>query len=106
MLLFRSFELGAILRKKIIVVLVLLLIAFSIVEIWVVNRLSTYGEQISQLEETRTNYVLENQVLQNQIDSASSLGEIEEAVKIFGFEKIKNIEYLTISDLIPQNSTL
>ena len=87
-------------------VLVLLLIAFSIVEIWVVNRLSTYGEQISKLEETRTNYVLENQVLQNQIDEASSLEEIGKLVKSYGFAEIKNIEYLTTSDLTPKNSTL
>ncbi len=96
MLLLKNFEITAILRKKIIVVLILLLVALSLVEIWVVNRLSTYGEQISKLEETKMSILLENQVLQNQIDEISSLNNVEDLVKDYGFEKVKNIEYIRI----------
>lgn len=94
MRLLKIFESGTIFRRKILIFLVLLIFLISIIEIWVVNRLSTYGEQINKLSQTKTSLTLENQILKNQISQKGSLQEIGQKAAGLGYEKIKNVEYI------------
>lgn len=72
---------------------VFLIIVF-ILEIWMVNRLSTYGTKIEQLQEAEVNLKLENQILENQIAQNNSLAQIEERSSLLGFGNTKNLEYI------------
>lgn len=94
MKLLKFFETESIFRRKILLFVTLLIFLFSILEIWVVNRLATFGEQINKLSITKSNLELENQMMQNQIARLSSLHEIEKEAINLGFEKIRNIEYI------------
>lgn len=86
------------LKRKIGLFLSLILIPVIILEIWSLNRLSTYGEQISSLENTKSALKLENQILQNEIARKSSLRLMESASKLYGFKNVSKIEYLKSSD--------
>ncbi len=52
-------------RKKILIVVCLIVIPVVVLEIWSVNRLATYGVQISELERSKDRLKLENQILEN-----------------------------------------
>ena len=73
---------------------ILFILVITIIEIWVVNRLSTYGAQILALEKTHESIKLENKILENQIAEKSSLLRIKEEAKKNGFENISKIEYI------------
>ncbi|MBI2011836.1 hypothetical protein HYS91_03635 [Candidatus Daviesbacteria bacterium] len=88
---FRSYPF---LSRKIILSLIVVTIVAALIQIWVVNRLSTYGEQIISLEKSANVLELENKVLRNKLDKASSLKEINILARNLGFESIKKIEYL------------
>lgn len=62
-------------------------------EVWMVNRLSTFGKKIQQLKEIQANLHLENQVLENELAQNTSLLIVEEKAASLGFEPIKNITY-------------
>lgn len=85
--------------RKIILTLSLVLLIGIILEIWVVNRLSTYGEKISKLEKAAAILKLENQVLKNKVDLKSSIQEIEIRAKEAGFVKINKLQYLLPLDI-------
>lgn len=80
--------------RKIIIFLVVLVIFAATLEIWVVNRLATYGGQINQLEKSKSALMLQNQILKNQIAQNSSLKVLETKAHNLGFEPIKNIQYI------------
>lgn len=82
------------LTKKILLTLFLILFLGVVLEIWLVNRLSTLGEEISKLQYASEGLRLENQVLKNQIDKLSSLQSISSQVEELGFSKVANIQYL------------
>lgn len=82
------------LNKKTIVTIILVIIAVVVLEIWSVNRLASFGHQISKLEQTKLDLILENQVLENQIAKESSLQEAETKANYLGFSKVKNVEYI------------
>lgn len=67
-------------------------------EIWIVNRLSTYGDKIYQLKQAQANLELENQVLANSIAEASSMMVLEQKATLLGFNNINQIEYIRLSD--------
>lgn len=95
MTILKKFETDSILRKKMVILPVVVILLVSILEIWMVNRLSTYGDQIYQLQQNEASLRLENQLLENEIAERSSLIEGEKASKSLGFEKAKNLEYLS-----------
>lgn len=97
MTILKKFETDSILRKKIIILPVVIILLVSVLEIWVVNRLATYGDQISQLQQREASLRMENELLENEIAEKSSLNQVDKASKSLGFEKVKNFEY--VSDL-------
>lgn len=80
-------------RKKVALGLGAILLLGIILEIWLVNRLSTYGEQISRLEKTALDLQLENQILKNQIDQKKSIQFVAKQAKDLGFDRSYSIEY-------------
>ena len=75
-------------------------------EIWLVNRLSTYGQKIFQLERSSISLKMENQILINQIDKKASLAEIEKEAINLGFEKKISVEYLKVTTDVALNPTV
>mgnify|MGYP001562751220 CR=1 FL=1 len=67
-------------------------------EIWIVNRLSTYGNKIYELKQAQADLELQNQVLANSIAKASSLAQLEQKATLLGFNNINQIEYIKFSD--------
>lgn len=90
----KKLEIGSKSRKKIVLVLGALIVFAVVLEIWAVNRLATFGLQISELEKNKNTLVLENQVLENEIAKKTSLLEVSKEASGLGFEKIKQIEYI------------
>lgn len=88
-------------RKKIIGLILLVVAGVAVLEIWMVNRLSTYGEQLSKLEEIKGSLLTENELLENQIAEKSSLAHLGEKAKAEGFIPIKSIKYVqeTMTDI-------
>lgn len=82
------------LKRKLVITLVLVIIFVVMVEIWVANRLSTFGEKINGLESTKYSLALENDYLKNQIAQKKSLTLNEKKSKSLGFDKMKNIQYI------------
>lgn len=68
------------------------------IEIWIVNRLSTYGDKIYQLKQAQANLELENQVLANSVAISSSMIVLEQKATPLGFNNINQIEYIRFSD--------
>lgn len=66
-----------------------------ILEVWMVNRLSSQGLQIQKIQAAEANLRLENQRLESQISQAASLKSLEEKSVQLGFGEIKNLKYLT-----------
>lgn len=94
MIILKKLEIESGFKKRIFLTLGISIISLTILEIWVVNRLSTYGEQLSKLKDAKSSLLIENQVLENQIAQETSLYYVEQNSKNLGFAKIKNIEYL------------
>jgi len=72
----------------------LVFLTAAIIEIWTVNRLSTYGQKISNIEQSKTELTLENQILQDEIAQKSSLSEVEKYATTLGFDSDPKIQYL------------
>jgi hypothetical protein len=90
----RSLESPLYFKRKIVIGLVLLIIFFVTIEIWVANRLATFGEKINGLEATKYSLQLENDYIKNQIAQKKSLNLNQKKSLFLGFGKIKNIEYI------------
>lgn len=88
---------------RVLKVVALFLVVVFVLEIWMVNRLSTYGKKIEELKVIEANLQLENQVLENSIAQRASLGQIEEKSTKLGFGSIKNPEYIKSSPLAAAN---
>jgi cell division protein FtsL len=82
-------------KYQLILVLALMVLFVTLLTIWSMNRLSTVGEQIAQLERTKNAIQLENELLEKKIAERKSLHEIDEASKKLGFGKIQTIEYVS-----------
>jgi hypothetical protein len=96
---FTQLETESFLRKKIIILILVILVPLVILEIWAVNRLSTYGEKISSFVSAKQSLELENQVLRNQIAEKSSLQYVNEEASNLGFGRNTKAEYINQSDL-------
>jgi hypothetical protein len=95
----RSLETPLYFKRKIVIGLVLLVIFVVMIEIWMANRLATFGEKINGLESTKYSLELENDYLKNQIAQKKSLSLNQIKSLNLGFGKIKNIEYIKISPI-------
>jgi hypothetical protein len=81
-------------RRKIFTVCLIVLFFSILLEIWSLNRLSNFGEQISNLERTKRQLTLDNQLLQDRISQKASLQKIEKVAKLAGFTDPKSIQYI------------
>lgn len=63
----------------------------GILEIWLVNRLSTYGEEISKMQYASQSLSRENQILKNEIDKKGSLHKNLTLAGSVGFEPVKEV---------------
>lgn len=83
--------------KFIFLGLICFLVVFS-AEIWIVNRLATYGDKIQKIKEAQSKLELENQLLVNAVAKDSSMVTLEEKAKQLGFDSINQIEYIKVSE--------
>ena len=84
-------------KKRAIKAARLIIVVFFLVlflEIWVVNRLSTFGHKIQDIKDSQASLELENQILESQIAKQASLLAIESKASALGFDSLKNIEYI------------
>ena|SRR5258708_23110914 len=95
----KKIEFRKIPKKKIVLSTMAGILVLVILEIWALNRLATYGEQILKFEKASNELKLENQILQNQIAQKSSLNKVEDQSFSLGFRPIHHIEYLGSSDV-------
>ncbi len=95
----RSLETPLYFKRKIVIGLALIIIFVIMLEIWVANRSSTFGEKINSLEATKYSLELENDYLRNQIAQKRSLTLNQKKSMNLGFNKIKNIEYIKFSPI-------
>ncbi len=89
-----NISLNKLVKKRVILSLSIILFLGIVLEIWLVNSLSTYGEQISKLEKTSLDLALENRILKNQLDQKKSMAFIEEQAKKLDMDKSYQVEYL------------
>jgi len=83
---------------KLIIVGLSIFLLVLFVEIWVVNRTSTYGDKIFQLKQAQAALELENQVLANSIAQTSAMVLLEKKANLLGFNTINKIDYIKFSD--------
>jgi cell division protein FtsL len=86
-------------KYQFILLLVLAVLFVTVLTIWSMNRLSTVGQQIAQLEKSKSFLELENELLEKRIAEKKSLTQAEESSKQLGFGKISKIEYVSDSGL-------
>lgn len=84
---------------KIAQIAVITFLAIFFLEIWVVNRLSTYGNKIQELKNAKAALELENQILSNAIAKETSLTSVEKKAAVIGFASVKNYTYLSSPEL-------
>ncbi len=95
----RSLQAPLYLKRKIVIALVLIIVFVITLEIWVSNRVSTFGEKINGLESTRYSLQLENDYIKNQIAQKKSLKLNQKKSTNLGFEKSKKFEYMKVSPI-------
>lgn len=78
---------------KVFKIVMIGLVLFFILEIWMVNRLSTYGSKIEILKQSQARLQLENQLLENAIAQKSSLQILEKESNQLGFDSFSQVEY-------------
>ena len=64
-----------------------------VLEIWMVNSLSTYGSKIEEMKIAQAKLELENRVLENQVARDASLTSLETKANELGFSSVKDPEY-------------
>lgn len=93
-------------KKKLSIVTIALVSVLGIMFIFQVlmaNWFSTYGERIQELNVKKSELVLQNQILENQIAERTSMARVEESASSIGFTKIENILYVKTSTLAVAN---
>src|SRR3989344_1814059 len=90
----KRLDFGDSFRRKIIFSVLAVVVTVIVVEIWIANRLSTYGSEIAKLESSAIDLSMENEFLKNKLSQKLSLKNTQDLGKKYGFEKIKNIEYV------------
>jgi hypothetical protein len=100
----KNIELNPWLRKKIIIFSLILIIPVILLQIWSANRLATYGEKISNLEHSKSQLLLENEVLENQVAEKSSLNLISQKSQELGLGEPKKLLYVKPIDQVALNN--
>ena len=90
---------GIVNSRRILIFLAISLFVLVIFEIWVLNRLSTFGEQIVKIEISSGELKKENQLLENQVAEMTSLLVIEAKARMLGLSKSKRYEYIKPQEL-------
>lgn len=80
-------------NRRILIIGSVIFIGAIFLEVWAVNRLATYGEELSKIDSAINKFNLENKILENDIAIKSSLNKIEKLSGNLGFEKPAKIEY-------------
>lgn len=81
-------------KRRIVLFCLIAIVSVVVLEIWVMNRLSTYGEKIGEIEHAIESLRLENQILENKVAQKSSLYQLKKYGANLGLDKIKKIEYI------------
>lgn len=87
------------LSRRMLLLLFLVVLVFIILEIWSVNRLSSFGSELSRIEQAKANLTLQNDLLEAQIAESSSLNQASKMAGALGFQNIKDIQYLSLPQL-------
>ena len=82
-------------KKKIIVTTLLIVVISLVLEIWSLNRLATFGDQIVKFESATADLSLENQMLENEIAKRSAFKTISEAANSIGFKRTTHVEFVS-----------
>lgn len=99
MSLLHQFPAHSLISKKLLFFLITVVFLLCILEIWLVNRLSTFGEQISKMQYSSQSLAMENQTLKNEIDGKVSLKTNFELAKLNAFEPVKNVFVVKSPDI-------
>lgn len=83
------------LKKKAAILIVFAVLGGIVLEIWVTNRLVTYGEKIAEIQNAGAKLRMENQVLQNQISEQASLNQMKKYASGLGFRSGGKVEYIS-----------
>ena len=65
-----------------------------IVEVWASNTVVAYGEKFENISLLQRSLSMENQILENEIASQSSLTNIASQSALLGFSKTERLEYI------------
>lgn len=90
-------------RSSYVVSGILLFLSLTILEIWLVNRLASFGQRMHQLMLAQARLELENQLLENQLASKTSLNYLSLRSEQLGFVRGKDIQYLKPSPVASAN---
>lgn len=70
------------------------LFVLIVIEIWASNTAIAYGEKYDKLSALQRNLKMENQILENEIATRSSLSSIASKSAELGFAQSKSIQYI------------
>lgn len=80
--------------KSIIKLVASVVFVALVLEIWVVNSLSTYGNRLAEIKKSEQELIMENQILENQVASYGSLRNIEDESRALGFSASLKFDYI------------
>ena len=80
--------------RKYIILTVICLIALIVVEIWASNTAIAYGEKYEELSILEKKLKIQNQILENEIATNSSLKMIATKSAQLGFSNHQSIQYI------------
>lgn len=86
-------------RRKILILSFLILGLGLLLQIWVMNRLATLGEEITKIEVAKQALKMENLILENQVAKTGALLNIKPLVSNLGFTSSAKVEYIQPSGL-------
>ena len=80
--------------RKYIILTSFCLVALVLVEIWASNTAIAYGEKYEKLSSLEKNLKMQNQILENDIATSSSLKMIATKSAQLGFSNHQSIQYI------------
>lgn len=80
--------------KRITILVTSFLGTLVILNIWVSHSLASFGEKFEEIESLQKVFIRENQMLENEIASSSSLVSIASQSASVGLNKLKNVQYI------------
>ncbi|OGE36979.1 hypothetical protein A3B45_00100 [Candidatus Daviesbacteria bacterium RIFCSPLOWO2_01_FULL_39_12] len=80
--------------KKYILFSFLFILTLVILEIWIQNNMVLYGGKLEKISKLEESLEMENQLLENQIATQSSLTSLASKSAELGFSKVEKIQYI------------